>query len=112
MIHHLVKGKIILAIAELLCCINIAEYHMCDTLHNRRGINRRILDFSLNILFFIRQEVISITRASDIVLAHQAVKGSPHLFPHDDLIHADIIRHQDNDIIQIRLDIIDIANQI
>ena len=112
MIHHLVKGKVILTIAELLCCINIAEYHMCDTLYNRRGINRRILDFSLNILFFIRQEVISIARASDIVLAHQAVKGSPDLFPHDDLIHADIIRHQDNDIVQIRLDIIDIANQI
>ena len=99
MIHHLIKGKVILAIAELFCCINIAEYHMCDTLHDRRGINRRILDFSLNILFFIRQEVIRIARASDIVLAHQAIKGSSYLFSHNDLIHADIIRHQDNDII-------------
>ena len=112
MIHHLVKGKIILAIAELLCCINIAEYHMCDTLHNRRGINRRILDFSLNILFFICQEVISIARAADIILAHQTVKRAPHLFPHDNLIHADIIRHQNDNIIQICLDIINIANQI
>ena len=85
---------------------------MRDTFNDRCCVYRRVSDFSLNILLFVRQEIIGISSSSDIVLAHQTVQGSSHLLTHDDLIHADIISHQDNDIIQIRLNIIDVTNQV
>ena len=85
---------------------------MCNPLHDGSRIHRCISDLSLNILLFIGQEVISIARAADIVLAHQTIQGLLHLLPHDDLIHPDIIRHQDDDIVQICLDVIDITHQI
>ena len=71
-----------------------------------------MMDLLLNILFLIRQEVINITSASDIILTHQAFEGLTHSSPENHLISTDIISHQNDDIVNRSLDIINIANQI
>ena len=111
-INHLVKSKIIFSIAELLGCKNITVNHLGDTLHDRSGIYIGIPDFTLNVLFFISQEVIGVAGSADIVLAHQTVKASSDSFTHDNLIYTNIICHEDNDIVQIGRNIINISNQI
>ena len=111
-VYHLVKCKVIFSIAELLCRENITVNHLSNTLHDRSSIHIDTSNFTLNILFFISQKVIKVTRSADIILAHQAVKTSTDRFPHDNLIHTNIVCHKDNDIVQIRRNIINIANQI
>ena len=111
-IYHLVERKVIFSIAEFLGCKNITVNHLGNTLHDRSGIHVGIPDFTLNILFFICQEVISIACSADIVLADQTVKAATDSFTHNNFIHTNIICHQDNDIIQIRRNIINIPNQI
>ena len=66
----------------------------------------------LNILFLVGQEVISIAGAADIVLTEQTVQGAAHLFPHRDLVQTDVVRHQDDDVVQIGLYVIHVAHQI
>ena len=111
-IYHLVEGKVIFSITELLSCENITVNHLSNTLHDRSGIHIGIPDFSLNVLFLIGQEIISIASSANIVLAHQTVKASTDSFTHDNLIHTNIICHKDNDIVQIGRNIINIPNQI
>ena len=85
---------------------------MSNTLYNRSRIHISISDFTLNVLFFIRQEIISVACSANIVLAHQTVKAAPDVFTHDNLIDSNIVRHKDNDIVQIGRNIINISNQI
>ena len=111
-IYHLVEGKVIFSITELLSCENITVNHLSNTLHDRSGIHIGILDFSLNVLFLIGQEIISIASSANIVLAHQTVKASTDSFTYDNLIYTNIVCHKDNDIVQIRRNIINISNQV
>src|SRR5699024_9404663 len=69
-------------------------------------------DFSLNILFFIGQEVINFSCSSDIVLAHQPVQTFTDSLTHGDLVHANIIRHQNYNIVQIGRNVVNITNQV
>ena len=109
-VHHLIESKVIFSITELLGCENIAINHLSDTLHDRGGIHIGIPDFTLNVLFFIRQKVISVSGSANIVLAHQTVKASTDSFTHNNLIHTNIVCHEDNDIVQIGRNIINISN--
>ena len=111
-VHHLIESKVIFPITELLGCENITVNHLSNTLHDRSGIHIGIPDFTLNVLFLIGQEIISIASSANIVLAHQTVKASTDSFTHDNLIHTNIVRHKDNDIVQIRRNIINISNQV
>ena len=72
-VHHLIEGKIILVVVIFLRRIDVAKDHVPDTLHNSGGIHRRVLDFALNVLFFIGQEAVNFSGTGDVILAHQAV---------------------------------------
>ena len=96
-----------------LCCINISKNHLTDTLHDGRSIHLCILiNISLDILLLIGQEVICITGSADIVLTQQMVEACAHYLSRRDLIDADIICHEDDDIIKVCRNIIDITNKI
>ena len=107
-VHHLIESKVIFSITELLGCENITVNHLSNTLHDRSSIHIGVSDFTLNVLFFICQEIIGVAGSANIVLAHQTVKTSTDGFTHDNLI----VRHKDNDIVQIRRNIINISNQV
>ena len=111
-IYHLVEGKVIFSITELLSCENITVNHLSNTLYDRSGIHICISYFTLNILFFVSQKVISVTSSADIVLAHQTIKASSDSFTHDNLIHTNIVCHKNYDIVQIGRNIINISNQV
>ena len=97
---------------KLLGCKNIAVNHLGETLHDRSGVHIGITNFTLNVLFLVSQEVISVTRSANIVLAHQTVKASSDSFTHDNLIHTNIVCHKNYDIVQIGRNIINISNQV
>ena len=111
-VHHLIESKVIFSITELLGCENITVNHLSNTLHDRSSIHIGVSDFTLNVLFFICQEIIGVTGSANIVLAHQTVKTSTDSFTHDNLIYTNIVCHKDYDIIQIGRNIINIPNQI
>ena len=52
-----------------------------------------------SILFFIGKEVINVARSADIVLFEKSVKRISYFFPQRNFICADVIRHQNNNII-------------
>ena len=66
-IHHLVESKVIFSITEFFGCENTAVNHLSYTLHYRSSIDISISNFLLNILLFIRQEIISIPCSVDII---------------------------------------------
>ena len=111
-IHHLIESKVIFSITELLSCENVTVNHLSDTLHDRSGIYIGIPNFTLNVLFLIGQEIISIASSANIVLTHQAVKATTDSFTHDNLIYTNIVCHKDNNIVQIRRNVINISNQV
>src|SRR5699024_5148496 len=111
-IYHLIEGKVVFAVAIFLGGKNISENHLPDTVNDRSGINRSVFDFSLNILFFIGQEVINFSCSSDVVLAHQPVQTFTDSLTHGDLVHANIIRHQNYNIVQIGRNVVDVTNQV
>ena len=96
-----------------LCCINISKNHLANTLHDCRGIDLSIfVNVSLNILFFISQEIISVASSSDVVLAKQTVETATHSLSHRNLIQTDIICHKDYDVVKVSRNIIDITNKV
>ena len=111
-VNHLVEIEVILAVAIFLCLVDIGIDHLRNALDDRCGINVGILDVLLDVLLFIGQEVIIIAGSADIVLAHKPVQGFSDIFAEDDLIRADIISHQDNNVVHVGRDVIHIADQI
>ena len=111
-VHHLIKGKIVFSIAVFLCSKNICENHLPDTVYNRGGIHRSAFDFSLNILFFVGQEIIHFACSANVVLAHQTVQAVTDGFTHGDFVHANIVRHQNHDVIQVGRNVINIPDQV
>ena len=111
-IHHLIEGEVVFAVAIFLGSKNISENHLPDTVNDRSRIDRRVFDFSLNVLFFIGQEVVNFSSSSDIVLAHKPVQTFTDSLTHGDLVHANIICHQNYNIVQIGRNIINVTNQV
>ena len=111
-VNHFVEVEVILAVTIFLCLVDIGIDHLRNALDDRCGINVGILDVLLDVLLFIGQEVISIAGSADIVLAHEPVQGLSDLFTEDDLIRADIISHQDNDVVHIGRDVIHITDKV
>ena len=111
-VNHLVEVKVILAVAIFLCLVDIGVNHLSNALNDRRSIHVGILDVFLDVLLLIGQEVISVAGSADVVLAHKPVQGLSDLLTENDLICADIVSHQDNDIVHVGRDVIHIADQV
>ena len=85
---------------------------MSNALNDRCCIHVGILDILLDVLLLIGQEVISVSGSADVVLAHEPVQGLSDLLAENDLICADIIGHQDNNVVHVGRDVIHIADQV
>ena len=111
-INHLVEVEVILAVAVFLSLVDISVNHLSNALNDRCRIHVGVLDILLDVLFLIGQEVIRVAGSADVVLAHETVQGLSDLFTEHDLICADIIGHQDHDVVHIGRDVIHIADQV
>ena len=112
-IDHLVKREVIFPVTIFLRCIDIGKDHLANTLYDGRGIHLCILiDIPLNILLLIGQEIICITGSSDIVLTQQTVEACAHRLSHRDLIDADIICHENDDVVEVCRYIIHITDEV
>ena len=111
-INHLVEVEVILAVAVFLSLVDISVDHLSNALNDRRSIHIGILDILLDVLLLIGQEVISVAGSANVVLAHEPVQGLSDLLAENDLICADIVSHQDNNVVHVGRDVIHIADQV
>ena len=113
-IDKAVEIEIVFAItvAELADVVYLVENNGTDFAYDIRSIHGSHLDFSLDILFLVREEVIGLARATDVVLRKQAVKALLHLVALGNFIKLDVIRHQDDDVIEVCLHVIYITDKV
>ena len=108
----MIVGKVILAVFIFLCRIDFAVDRLRNTLDDLCAVNRRILDVDGNILFLIRQEGVGIAIAGDVVLRQKAFQRSRDGCAEGNLVRVNIVDHQDGDILNVRLDVLNIADEV
>ena len=112
LVNVLIVGKVILAVFIFLCRIDFAVDRLRNTLDDLCAVNRRILDVDGNILFLIRQEGVGIAIAGDVVLRQKAFQRSRDGRTEGDLVRVNIVNHQDSDVLDIRLDVLNITDEV
>ena len=109
----MVKREVALAIAELFCIIDHTKNNLCNVPNNSARIHLCKVDFFLDVLFFIRQEVVGVTSTADVVLSHQPIQAAAQLFAHSNLFQTNVVCHQNHKVVQIgRHVLVDISNEI
>ena len=108
----LVIGEVVSAMLEFLGWVYVPKHRLGDALGDLVGVYHRVFDVNGNILLLIRQEGISVPVAGYIVLGLKPLQGGGDRGTESNLIRADIIHHQGSDIINVGLDVIDIAHQV
>ena len=112
LVNVLIVGKVILAVFIFLCRIDFAVDRLRNALDDLCAVNRRILDVDGNILFLIRQEGIGIAIAGDVVLRQKAFQRSRDGCTEGNLVRANIVNHQDGDILDVCLDIFNVTDKV
>ena len=112
LVNVLIVGKVILAVFIFLCRIDFAVDCLRNTLDDLCAVNWRILDVDGNILFLICQEGIGIAIAGDVVLRQKAFQRSRDGCAEGNLVRVNIVDHQDGDILNVRLDIFNVADKV
>ena len=111
-VNVLIVSKVILAVFIFLCRIDFAVDRLRNALDDLCAVNRRILDVDGNILFLVRQEGIGIAIAGDVVLRQKAFQRSRNGRTKGNLVRVNIVDHQDGDVLNVRLDILNIADEV
>ena len=112
LVNVLIVGKVVLAVFIFLCRIDFAVDRLRNTLDDLCAVNRRILDVDGNILFLIRQEGVGIAIAGDVVLRQKAFQRSRDGCAEGNLVRVNIVDHQDGDVLNVRLDIFNVADEV
>ena len=112
LVNVLVIGKVIPAMLELFGRIDFPKYRLGNALGDLGRVHHRVFDVNGDILFFIRQEGVSVPVARNIVLGLQPLQRCGYRSPESNLIRADVIHHQGGDVVNVGLDVIDIAHQV
>ena len=112
LVNVLIVGKVILAVFIFLCRIDFAVDRLRNALDDLCAVNRRILDVDGNILFLICQEGIGIAIAGDVVLRQKAFQRSRDGCAESNLVRVNIVDHQDGDVLNVRLDILDVTDKV
>ena len=112
-VHHAVKGEVIFPIAEFWGAVDVAKNNVGDALDDGGGIHvGAVCNLPLHVLLLVGEEVVGLPASGDVILPQQPVQGGLYPLPEDDLVHPDVVSHQDDDIVQISLDIVYVAHQI
>ena len=112
LVNVLIVGKVILAVFVFLCRIDFAVDRLRNALDDLCAVNRRVLDVDGNILFLICQEGVGIAIAGDVVLRQKAFQRSCDGRTEGNLVRVNIVDHQDGDILDVRLDVLNIADEV
>ena len=112
LVNVLIVGKVILAVFIFLCRIDFAVDRLRNALDDLCAVNRRVLDVDGNILFLVRQEGVGIAIAGDVVLRQKAFQRSRDGCAEGNLVRVNIVDHQDGDVLNVRLDIFNVADEV
>ena len=108
----LVIGEVVLAMLEFLGGVDLAKHRLGNALGDLGGVYHRVFDVNGYILLLIRQESVGVPVAGDIVLGLEPLQGFGNRGAESNLVSADIVHHQGGDVIDVGLDVIDIAHQV
>ena len=64
------------------------------------GIDIGVVDAALDVLLLVREEVIAHAAAPDVVLSLQTFEAARDLCAQSNLIHAHVVRHEDDDVLE------------
>ena len=106
------NGVVVLVIAELLVGVDLAEHSLRNARNDLRAVNDGVLDIDSDILLFIGKESIGIAVSGDIVLRQQSLQRLCDGGAQSDLIGTNIIDHQNRDIVDVSLDILNVAHEV
>ena len=112
LVNVLIVGKVILTVFIFLCRVDFAVDRLRNALDDLCAVNRRVLDVDGNILFLIRQEGVGIAIAGDVVLRQKAFQRSRDGRTEGNLVRVNIVDHQDGDVLDVRLDVLNIADEV
>ena len=112
LVNVLIVSKVILAVFIFLCRIDFTVDRLRNALNDLCAVNRRILDVDGNILFLIREESVGIAIAGDVVLRQKAFQRSRDGCAESNLVRVNIVDHQDGDVLDVRLDIFNVADKV
>ena len=112
LINVLIVGKVVFAVFIFLCRVDFAVDRLRNALDDLRAVNRCVLDVDGNILFLVCQEGIGIAIAGDVVLRQKAFQRSRDGCAEGNLVRVNIVDHQDGDVLNVRLDIFNVADEV
>ena len=111
-VYIAVEGKVVGAHAQLGSRIDAAKERLFNALDNQGSIYRRLANGARDILFLVGKEVVRIALTCHVVLAHQAVERLLNAVLKGGLVHVHAVDHKDGDVLDVGLDVVDIADQI
>lgn len=71
-----------------------------------------VLNINGDVLLFISEEGVGITVSRDVVLRQKAFQRLGDRGTKSNLVSADVINHQDRDVVNVSLDVLDVAHEI
>ena len=112
-IHLLLEREVIDVVAVFRLRVDVGEDEVADAVGDLRRGDVLRHDLLLHVLLLVRQELEHVARASDIVLLQQAVEGLLHLRALHDLVHVDVVGHEDHDVVRVRRHVVlDVADEV
>ena len=111
-VYIAVEGKVVGAHAQLGSRIDAAKERLFNALDNQGSIYRRLANGARDILFLVGKEIVRIALTCHVVLAHQTVERLLNAVLKGGLVHVHAVDHKDGDVLDVGLDVVDIADQI
>ena len=111
-VNVLVVGEIILIVLKLLGGINFPKDRLRNAGDDLCAVHNRIANVNGNVLFLVSEEGIGIAVARNVVLRQQPFQRLSDRGAKSDLICADVINHQDRDVVDVRFDILNVAHKV
>ena len=111
-VYIAVEGKVVGAHAQLGSRIDAAKERLFNALDNQGSIYRRLANGARDILLLVGEEVVRIALTCHVVLAHQTVERFLDAVLKSSLVNIHAIDHKDGDVLNVGLDVVDVADQI
>ena len=107
-----INREVVRAFAESLVGKNFAEDDLLNLVDNASRVDLLISDLTSYFLFGVGQKRIAVTCSRHVIFSHKAVEAFLHRLLLRLHVGIDAVRHEDGDVSNTRLDIVDVIDQV
>ena len=113
-IHHGVNGEVVSAVIAVFSGgVDVAEQDAADLGDDGCGVHGGVaIDVPLDVLFLVGEEAVDVPGAADVVLREEALQGGGDLLAHGDFVEVDLIRHEDDEVVEVGFYVVDVAHEV